>query len=75
MNKYEEFALGQFLSAWPENIGYEKIIEILNNYHKCLDSIKWEIGSWEPFENHPWNWLAEQIENTKQSLERGFLIK
>lgn len=78
MNAYESTALGTFLSCWYEDGTYKQNIDALN-HDDCEkdDCVLCEalgyIGEWEPFEGFDYAWLAEQIENTRESLERTFI--
>lgn len=68
MNKYEEFALGNFLSQWPEGKTFTEVLEMIEKEHE-------DILIWEPFECHDPEFVIEQIENMIISLEREFITK
>ena len=80
MNLYEEFAIGQFLSEWPENMSYQEMMNTLmrhdNEEHDCSQPcVIDDFGAREPFIYYAWEWLANQIELTRQSLERLFIAR
>lgn len=81
LNEYEEFALGQYLSCWPEDTDFEDIIAAMshdddqcNSVGKCNKcEVAHEVGAWEPFEDHDYGWLAAQIVSMKDSLAESFV--
>jgi hypothetical protein len=69
MTKAERFALNQWLSDYPENLSYDEIITILNN-----SETEWMIDDicvWEAVEDHPYEKIAEFINDTRQAFERA----
>jgi hypothetical protein len=80
MNEYENFALGNFLSYWNEDATYIEILDALT-HEGCEESecklclLDDDTGVWEPFEHHDKEWVAEQIDNMKESVERRFIPK
>ena len=77
---YEEFALGNFLSCWNENISFATTIEaIRHRAYRCTDDdcklceLQDDIGEWEILEGSDNDWLADQIEGMKENLKRVFI--
>jgi hypothetical protein len=82
----QQKALGDFLSYWDGNgdtstdnpLTYDEVIEALTYHENAplamevarLEANLEKIGVWEPFENHPNEYVAEQIENQFESLLR-----
>lgn len=64
---YELFALGNFLACWNEDVSYEENIELIKNNDNDYITV------WEPFEYHEREWVAEQIENMKESVKNTFI--
>ena len=77
MNEYEEFALGQFLSSCNDELTFQTIIDMLRSPESFTDEEidNAEIAIWEPFEYHSHEWIADEIELFKESLERRFIPK
>ena len=69
MTKSERFALNQWLSDYSEKLSYDEIITILNN-----SETEWTIDDicvWEVVEDHPYEKIAEFIEDTRKAFERA----
>ncbi len=77
INEYEEFALGQFLSGWNGNATYQEIINYLNSPESYSDEEydRLEISVWEPFVDYEYEWVANEIESIKTSVERRFIVR
>lgn len=67
LNRYEDFALGQYLSIYPGDITYDEIIQAL------LDGENYIIVVWEAFENHPIEEVVRLIDDLKEALEDTFI--
>ncbi len=80
LTKYEEFAIRQFTCCHPLNMSYEdilKLIEINGEFEgecDCQNECE-EVGIWEPFEYYDGEYVANQINSLKESLERDFIPK
>lgn len=74
MNKFESFALNQWLSDYPDNMGYDEIIELLekDNWNDPSDTWQEIITPWELIEYHTGEQIAELIDDIKRSAERWF---
>jgi hypothetical protein len=73
MTKSEAFALGEWLSEWPENWSYRQVIDwLLNNddYHYSEDEDDQRVWVWEPMEDFSGTQVVEYIENTRRHFER-----
>jgi len=71
MNKYEKFALDEWLTKYPDNMTYEQIIlmlrsETMNQYE--IDNIE----VWHQMENFTLRDIAGFIEDTKDHAKRAF---
>jgi len=67
MTHAENFALGQWLSDYPEGKTYQEIIDMMIG-----DEDQWmneEISVWQTVENFTLRQVAEFIEDTKQHFE------
>ena len=70
-------ALGQFLSDYPCNVTYDKIIELLSNDQELSEAdqaILDDIIIWVAFENDEPSAVAEYIENCQQSAASMDLV-
>jgi hypothetical protein len=65
MDKYESYAVGHFLSSYPEGMGFTDLMQALRN-----DSS--EIWPWELVEAVPLEDLAGLIEDMVSSLRMVF---
>ena len=54
------FALGEYLSDWPEHMTGTEVLAVL--FATPTSDIPDDITIWEPFENYPSNWVAGHIE-------------
>jgi hypothetical protein len=63
---YEQFALNQWISDYPDGMQYEDVLYELLNEESDL------VTPWELVENHPRRELCELIEDTCISAERTF---
>lgn len=73
MTKSELFALGEWLSEWPEGWSYKQVINWLidnDESHTYTDSDEERVWVWEPMEDHSGTQVAEFIENTRLHFER-----
>ena len=73
MTKSQAFALGEWLSEWPENWSYEQVIDWLLNsedpaYSDAEDDER--VWVWEPMEDYSGTQIADFIENTRRHFER-----
>lgn len=68
MNAYEHYALGNNLTEYPHDSTYHEVLDMIENGDE-------RISVWEPFENHDTNFIIENIENMKESLECHFSCK
>jgi len=73
MTKSQTFALGEWLSEWPENWSYEQVIDwLMNNedpaYSDAEDDER--VWVWEPVEDCSGTQVAGFIENTRCHFER-----
>jgi len=62
MNKYESFAVGHYLSSWPENMSYEKIIETLNSDIDTM--VLWPCGIYEDLPRRDVAYLIQDMADT-----------
>lgn len=69
MDKFEEFALGQYLSDWPEEASFSDIIKML---HSGDEEILQKITPWDVVEGCYHIQLAHHIKVTVSSLRRSF---
>lgn len=65
MTKNERFALGNFTCDYPEDIGYEEVLVLIEK-----DSDK--VLIWEPFENDYPPSIAEKINDHLHNLDREY---
>lgn len=73
MTKSQAFALGEWLSEWPDNWSYEQVIDwLINNedpaYSDAEDDER--VWVWEPVEDFLGTQIAGFIENTRCHFER-----
>lgn len=61
-NAYDNVALGQYLSDYPDDKTYEEVLDLILAEDES-------ISIWEPFENYDPEWIVENIESLKQTLE------
>jgi len=68
MTKSQAFALGEWLSEWPENWSYEQVIDwLMNNEDPAYsdDEDDERVWVWEPMEDYSGTQVAGFIENTR----------
>lgn len=73
MTKSQAFALGEWLSEWPENWSYEQVIDwLMNNEDPAYsdDEDDERVWVWEPMEDFSGTQVAGFIENTRCHFER-----
>lgn len=63
MTKFEEAALGQYLSEWPTSKTFEEVLEGLGDPYDESGVLVWE-----PFEGYTAAWLHDQIVNTRDNF-------
>lgn len=67
MDKYELFALGHYLSSYPEDMRFPDIIDALKRDDRSI-----EVWPVEDYENTPYSCIAKQIEVMEWALRRTF---
>lgn len=65
MNKYERFAANQFLTYFPDDISFEKLIQLILDHDI-------DIVVWEPFENDCGSTIVGWIEDLAAEALRVF---
>lgn len=62
----QDFVLDLFLSDYPSNLSYDQLLTMMT------EEPDWEseITVWEPFEHYDGHWMAQTINETKQSFVR-----
>jgi hypothetical protein len=63
--KIEQFALGQFLNDYPDDMSYHNVLDLI------LDEDD-SVTIWQPFEDHSPNWVVNQIEEMVTSMNYWF---
>lgn len=66
MNAYEHFALNEYLSAFPNDLTFEGVLDLL------LDEDD-EVCVWEAFEYHSPTEVADYITALRDNLVRHFI--
>lgn len=64
MKVSERFALGQWLSDYPDDKTYDEVLEMITEEHE-------DILLWEPIENYPPESVIEMIDDTRSSFENS----
>jgi len=64
MKVSERFALGQWLSDYPDDKTYDEVLEMITEEHE-------DIILWEPIENYPPESVIEMIDDTRSSFENS----
>lgn len=72
MDKYEAFAVGHFLSQWPENLSFNEIMKVLRGDGDHYINYQDEIWPWELVEAVPFEDLVRLIEGMESSLREVF---
>jgi len=62
MKVSERFALGQWLSDYPDDKTYEEVLSMITEEHE-------DIILWETIENYPPESVIEMIDDTRSSFE------
>lgn len=62
MKVSERFALGQWLSDYPDDKTYDEVLSMITEEHE-------DIILWEPIENYPPESVIEIIDDTRSSFE------
>jgi hypothetical protein len=65
MNKYQTFALGHFLSDYPDDASFDQIIELVEQEDEA-------IMHWEPYESFWGEHLATMITGMARALKEQF---
>ena len=68
MKKSHSIALGEYLSWYDESLTYNQIVHALYNNNELME----KITIWEPFEDYPSCFIAEQIESLVKSVESQY---
>ena len=64
MKVSERFALGQWLSDYPDDKTYDEVLEMITEEHE-------DVILWEPIENYPPESVIEMIDDTRSSFENS----
>ena len=64
MKVSERFALGQWLSDYPDDKTYEEVLDLITEEHE-------DVILWEPIENYPPERVIEIIDDTRSSFENS----
>ena len=64
MKVSERFALGQWLSDYPDDKTYDEVLEMITEEHE-------DVILWEPIENYPPESVIEIIDDTRSSFENS----
>lgn len=72
MSPFEQVAAGTYLSYWPDDINFQVLItrlkeEEFGDDEDSIDPVEWMFG-------YPGEFLAEQINDLKETLKRNFEI-
>jgi len=62
MKVSERFALGQWLSDYPDDKTYDEVLALITEEHE-------DVILWETIENYPPESVIEMIEDTRSSFE------
>ena len=62
MKVSERFALGQWLSDYPDDKTYDEVLEMITEEHE-------DVLLWETIENYPPESVIEMIDDTRSSFE------
>ena len=62
MKVSERFALGQWLSDYPDDKTYDEVLSMITEEHE-------DVILWEPIENYPPESVIEMIDDTRSSFE------
>lgn len=64
MKVSERFALGQWLSDYPDDKTYDEVLSMITEEHE-------DVILWEPIENYPPESVIEMIDDTRSSFENS----
>ena len=64
MKVSERFALGQWLSDYPDDKTYEEVLALITEEHE-------DVILWETIENYPPESVIEMIDDTRSSFENS----
>ena len=64
MKVSERFALGQWLSDYPDDKTYDEVLSMITEEHE-------DVLLWEPIENYPPESVIEMIDDTRSSFENS----
>lgn len=64
MKVSERFALGQWLSDYPDDKTYDEVLEMITEEHE-------DVILWETIENYPPESVIEMIDDTRSSFENS----
>ena len=73
LSKSELFALGEWLSEWPEHWSYQQVIDWLidnDESHVYADNDDERVWVWEMVEDYSGTQIASFIANTRRHFER-----
>lgn len=73
LSKAELFALGEWLSEWPDNWSYKQVIDWLidnDESHAYANDDDERVWVWEMVEDYSGTQIAEFMENTRRHFER-----
>ena len=73
LSKSELFALGEWLSEWPEHWSYQQVIDWLidnDESHAYSDNDDERVWVWEMVEDYSGTQIASYIANTRRHFER-----
>ena len=69
--KAEFIALGTFLSAWPNELGYNEVMDLMIDAYDLADN---GIDIWQPFENHSPEDITGYIEDLHDHIVHSFTL-
>jgi hypothetical protein len=69
--KAECIALGTFLSAYPDNLTFDKILELMEQ-STVYELDDFDINVWQPFEDHSTIAVASYIEDLYKHIILSF---
>ena len=70
ITEFQKFALDEWLSAYPPDIGYDAVLDTIMNPQSNEEAWSW--CPWAVAENLTHEQLVENIENTRQHAEAVF---
>ena len=68
MNVYERFAVGQFLSYYPEDVSLDELFDLMREYNE-------DVIAWDPFFDSDPEELIDAISNMIDALQDTFVPK